>query len=122
MYIYAKRRLFQSAPVVKHVSLTPVELPSHVLGTDDQDRKEAELGGQWNYPSGIYGVAITNSPPKGNFKKMRHNGDLLGGPAVKTPCFQCTGHGYHPLAGEQIPHAVQCSQKERERKMHHCRL
>lgn len=45
---------------MKHVSLTPVELPSHVLGTDDQDRKEAELGGQWNYPSGIYGVALTS--------------------------------------------------------------
>jgi len=51
------------------VSLTPVELPSHVLGTDDQDRKEAELGGQWNYPSGIYGVAITNYPTQGKFKK-----------------------------------------------------
>ena len=54
---------------MKHVSLTPVELPSHVLGTDDQDRKEAELGGQWNCPSGVYGVAITNYPHPREIKK-----------------------------------------------------
>ena len=37
------------------------------------------------------------------------NRDFLGGPVVKTSCFQCRGHGFHPLIRElrsHIPHRV----------------
>ena len=26
--------------------------------------------------------------------------EFLGGPAVKTPCFHCQGHGFDPLSGD----------------------
>ena len=31
-------------------------------------------------------------------QKMK-NKDFSGGPVVKTPCFQCRGHGFNPWLG-----------------------
>ena len=41
---------------------------------------------------------------KSNFKILQTLRDLPGGPAVKTPCFQCRQHGPHPcLVNKDLP-------------------
>ena len=46
-------------------------------------------------------------------------GDSSGGPVVKTPCFQCRGHGFNPWLGNlrsQRPHGAR-EKKEKEQIM-----
>ena len=47
-----------------------------------------------------------------NLKKQ--NRDFPGGPVVKTPFFHCRRHGFDPCQGTKIPHATQCSQKNKK--------
>lgn len=42
------------------------------------------------------------------------NGDLLGGPVVKTPCFQCRGQESNPSQGTKIPHTGASQPKEKK--------
>ena len=39
--------------------------------------------------------------------------DLPGGPVIKSPCFQCRGHGFSPGGGTKILHAVQWGKKKK---------
>lgn len=40
-----------------------------------------------------------------------------GRPVVKTPCFHCRGHGFHPCRGVKVLDlAVQCSQRVKKRE------
>ena len=34
-----------------------------------------------------------------NKVSLNRNRDFHGGPVVKTPCFHCGGHGFHPWSG-----------------------
>ena len=40
--------------------------------------------------------------------------DFHGGPGVKTPCFQCRGHGFDPWSGK-IPLASRYGQKQKQK-------
>lgn len=51
LYIYAKEKALPVCSCCEHVSLL-LELPSHVLGTDDQDRKRQSSGASGSYPQG----------------------------------------------------------------------
>ena len=44
------------------------------------------------------------------FKIHRYQ-DFLGSPAVKTPCFPCSGHRFHLWLGTKILHIAQLGQK-----------
>ena len=44
------------------------------------------------------------SPINGLDKEVKM--DFPGGSVVKTPHFQCRGHGFHPWSGTKIPHAT----------------
>ena len=42
--------------------------------------------------------------------RMSKIGDFPSRPVVKTPCFQCWGHGLDPWSGNLDPHAEWCGQ------------
>ena len=53
-----------------------------------------------------------------SYKKKKEflQGNLPGGPVVKTLHFQCMGHGFNPWLGNRFPHATGCGQKVKQKK------
>ena len=46
--------------------------------------------------------------------QIENLGDFLGGPVVKTPCFQCKCCGFDPGQGNTIPHAMWRGKKKKK--------
>ena len=56
-----------------------------------------------------------------SYKKKKEflQGNLPGGPVVKTPHFHCRGLGFDPGWGTKIPQAAQGGQKKKKRNLPH---
>ena len=46
--------------------------------------------------------------------------EFSGGPVVRTRCFPCSGLDLVPGWGTDIPQAVWCGQKKKNRSLFHC--
>ena len=87
----------------------------------NKDRTGFESNNTWHFKGNITNNTLCGKylptdqcPCSFNFSIKKQNRDFPGGPEVKTPGSQYTGHGFNPQSGK-IPHDAWLSQK---RKIH----